>query len=91
MAATRGLGPPAAALWLAEARDGQDRASLREAAAAEAPVFPLQGRDAMALGLPPGPAIGAALRAVEAWWLAGDCTASRQECLVELARHAPAG
>jgi len=91
MAATRTLGPPVAALWLAEARDGQDRASLRLAAAAEAPVFPLQGRDAMALGVPPGPAIGQALRAVEAWWLAGDCTATREDCLAELARHCPAG
>lgn len=35
-----------------------------------APVFPLGGRDIVAV--PPGPAIGALLRAVEAWWIEQD-------------------
>ena len=87
LAATRKLGPADRALWLAEARDGQDRSALRLAALREAPVFPLLGRDALALGAPPGPALGAMLRALEEWWLAGDCTATREDCLAELARR----
>ena len=50
------------------------------------PVFPLQGRDGVALGLAPGPALGEALREVRAWWLAGGCVASAEECRAQLAR-----
>jgi hypothetical protein len=49
-----------------------------------APVFPLLGRDALELGLPPGPAVGAALARVRAWWLAGGCVADRAACLAQL-------
>ena len=45
------------------------------------PVFPLHGRD---LGLPAGPAVGAALRELRGWWWAGGCTASRAELLARL-------
>jgi poly(A) polymerase len=70
-------------LWLAEARDGTDRAGLREAAAAmERPVFPLQGRDLLALGLPPGPAVGQALASLRQVWIDGGCTATREALLV---------
>jgi poly(A) polymerase/tRNA nucleotidyltransferase (CCA-adding enzyme) len=58
--------------WLAEAWDGVDRAALR-AAMAQAkpwPAFPLQGRDALAGGLPPGPEVGRVLAALRAEWLA---------------------
>ena len=37
-----------------------------------APVFPLSGRDVVAGGSPPGPAVGDLLRAVEAWWIERD-------------------
>jgi poly(A) polymerase len=50
------------------------------------PVFPLQGRDGVALGLKPGPALGAALRQVRGWWLAGGCVATAEECRAQLAR-----
>ena len=53
-----------------------------------APVFPLQGRDGVALGFAPGPALGEALRAVRAWWLAGGCAATAEACRAELARVA---
>jgi tRNA nucleotidyltransferase/poly(A) polymerase len=47
-----------------------------------APKFPLSGRDIVAGGRPPGPAVGALLAAVEAWWIdedfAPDATALRQ-------------
>jgi len=74
--------------WLAEARDERDRSALRaRIAAMEWPRFPLQGRDALALGVPPGPAIGRLLRDLRAWWLAGGCVATREEALAELARR----
>lgn len=80
-------GVAAEAAWLAQARDGQDRAALRaRIAATPRPVFPLQGRDALALGLPPGPAVGQALAAVRRWWLEGGCAASAAACREELRR-----
>jgi poly(A) polymerase/tRNA nucleotidyltransferase (CCA-adding enzyme) len=51
-------------------------------------VFPLEGRDVLALGLPPGPGVGALLRAVRAWWLDGGCRADAAACRAELARRA---
>jgi hypothetical protein len=52
------------------------------------PVFPLEGRDVVALGVPAGPTVGALLRDVRTWWLAGGCIADRAACLAELARLA---
>ena len=54
------------------------------------PVFPLGGRDALALGMAPGPAVGAALAAVRAWWLAGGCAADAEACRAELLRRGAA-
>ncbi len=75
--------------WLAEARDGASRAPLR-AALHEAPwpEFPLLGRDVLALGLPPGPAVGRLLSDLRAWWVEGGCVADRAACLEELRRRA---
>jgi poly(A) polymerase len=55
-------------------------ASLRQ------PVFPLEGRDVLALGVTPGPRVGALLRTTRAWWLAGGCTAGIEDCRGELVR-----
>jgi poly(A) polymerase/tRNA nucleotidyltransferase (CCA-adding enzyme) len=52
------------------------------------PVFPLEGRHVVALGVPSGPVVGTLLRDVRQWWLDGGCTADRAACLAELARHA---
>ncbi len=41
------------------------------------PVFPLKAADFMNLGLAAGPALGAALRAAEAAWIAADFPADR--------------
>ncbi len=49
------------------------------------PEFPLRGADLIALGIPPGPAIGAALNHVRQNWLATGCTADRTACLAQLA------
>ena len=78
-----------AALWLADARDGAAplRAALRTTLHAEAaPVFPLQGRDLLAEGATPGPALGALLARVEAFWIAGGCVADHAACLAEARR-----
>jgi poly(A) polymerase/tRNA nucleotidyltransferase (CCA-adding enzyme) len=51
------------------------------------PVFPLSGRDAVALGVPPGPDVGRLLRKTRQWWLEGGCTADADACRAELARR----
>ena len=48
------------------------------------PSFPLSGHDVTALGIPPGPRVGALLDAVERWWEAGDFAADRARCLTRL-------
>ncbi|HEY3911978.1 MAG TPA: CCA tRNA nucleotidyltransferase [Stellaceae bacterium] len=48
------------------------------------PVFPLSGRDVTALGIAPGPRVGALLDAIERWWEAGDFAADRTQCLARL-------
>jgi poly(A) polymerase len=63
------------------AAGGQLRARL---ATLPRPIFPLAGRDALALGMSPGPAVGTALAAVRAWWLAGGCSADAAACRAEL-------
>jgi poly(A) polymerase/tRNA nucleotidyltransferase (CCA-adding enzyme) len=78
-----------AALWLADARDGTAplRAALRASLHAEAaPIFPLQGRDLLAEGATPGPALGALLAQLEEFWIAGGCSADRETCLAEALR-----
>ena len=71
--------------WLQDGEAGAAiRARLSEAAT---PAFTLSGRDALALGMPPGPAVGALIRDVRAWWMQGGCVASAASCRAELARR----
>ena len=49
------------------------------------PVLPVTGEDAMAAGAARGPAVGAALRAVEDWWVARDFADGREATLAKLA------
>ena len=49
------------------------------------PVFPLGGKDAIALGAAPGPSIGRALDEVEAWWIGEGFAPGRDACLARLA------
>lgn len=68
--------------------DGEEGSEVRARLEAEPPpAFALAGRDALALGVSPGPAVGALIRDVRAWWLAGGCVASAAECRAELARR----
>ena len=56
----------------------------------EGAEFPLLGRDALAAGLPAGPALGRLLAETREWWIAGGATASREECLAQLVARARA-
>ena len=52
------------------------------------PVFPLSGKDALALGVPKGPAVGETLKAVEEAWIASGFSADPEELLkAEVARR----
>jgi poly(A) polymerase/tRNA nucleotidyltransferase (CCA-adding enzyme) len=68
-------------VWLA----GGDAGLRARLAALPVPVFPLHGRDLKAAGIAPGPALGALLRDLRGWWLAGGCVASETELRAKLA------
>jgi poly(A) polymerase len=71
--------------FLAEAGPGW--AALRgRLLAMERPVFPLQGRDLVGL-VAAGPEMGAVLREVREWWLAGGCVADAGACLARVKRQ----
>ncbi len=63
--------------WLA----GRSAAWRARLAALPRPVFPLQGRDLLALGMPPGPAVGQALAVLRQAWLDGGCVAATRDLL----------
>jgi poly(A) polymerase/tRNA nucleotidyltransferase (CCA-adding enzyme) len=70
--------------WLA----GPGWAALRDRLGAlPRPVFPLEGRDVLALGVSEGPRVGALLRTVRQWWLDGGCVADAAACRAELVRR----
>lgn len=50
----------------------------------EAPKLPVGGADLLARGIPAGPAVGEALRRLEAWWIAQDFAPSRDDLLKRL-------
>jgi hypothetical protein len=50
------------------------------------PIFPLEGRDILALGVDPGPRVGELLRVVRGWWLDGGCVADAAACRAEARR-----
>jgi poly(A) polymerase/tRNA nucleotidyltransferase (CCA-adding enzyme) len=60
-------------LWLASGFGPKWDALRARLADLPRPVFPLEGRDALALGAKPGPAVGVALRAVRQAWLEQGC------------------
>lgn len=65
---------------------GDWRAALVLARGWTPPELPVGGADALALGLVPGPRVGALIAAVERWWIDGDFSADRAGCLAELER-----
>ena len=68
--------------------DEIDSAALEAAMAVvedwEPVEFPLSGRDADALGVPPGPEVGRLLKAAEAWWIEENFQPDRDACLAKL-------
>jgi poly(A) polymerase len=54
-------------------------------------AFPLLGRDALKLGVPPGPSMGRLLREVEGWWEEGGYRADHAACLDRLRALVAAG
>jgi len=71
-------------IWLAGG-DAPGWAELRaRIAATPRPIFPLEGRDVLALGLEPGPRVGQLLREVRAWWMDRGCTPDVAACRREL-------
>ena len=78
--------------WAERRAGGGDEADFESAARVLAawrrPVFPLGGRDAIAFGAAPGPAVGSLLREVETWWIAEAFAPDREACLARLAATA---
>jgi poly(A) polymerase len=66
------------------AREKSWRALLSFAQGSEKPVFPLQGRDVVAVGVPEGPEVGRVLSELEAWWIAEDFRPDRSALLAKL-------
>jgi poly(A) polymerase len=48
------------------------------------PVFPVSGRDLLAMGMAPGPGIGDSLRKLEDWWMASGFLPGRQDLIDRL-------
>ena len=74
-------------VWLAGGDDPAWAALRTRLATTPRPVFPLAGRDAVALGIPQGPQVGALVDAVRAWWLGQGCRPDAAACRAELARR----
>ena len=53
------------------------------------PVFPLSGRDVVALGVPAGKDIGLLMGVVTRWWRAKGCLPDREACLAQLKNALP--
>ena len=83
------FGDALAVAWAdCRAKGGEESVFERHARALAAwvrPVFPLGGKDAIALGAAPGPSIGRALEEVEAWWIGEGFAPGRDACLARLA------
>ncbi|MGE4482033.1 CCA tRNA nucleotidyltransferase [Acidocella sp.] len=68
-------------IWL-QGDAGAGWAGVRERLAGmRRPVFPLQGRDLLTLGMAPGRGLGKALALARAHWMAGGCTDDKLACL----------
>lgn len=68
----------------ASPRDKSWRAFLKAADVWPRPEFPLRGRDALALGVKPGPQVGDLLGELELWWASRDFRPSRSDLLERL-------
>jgi hypothetical protein len=78
-------------VWLSDVPTDQAAGVHAALAGLSKPVFPLEGRDALALGAQPGPAVGAALRRVRDRWLAEGCRTDKDQLLTLLREALAAG
>ncbi len=94
------FGPAAAAdmFLLAAAGRVRPRAALptlrriiRQAGSWKRPVFPLKGKDVLALGVSAGPRIGRVLGRVETWWRNRGFRPGAAACMARLRRELPKG
>ena len=69
---------------LAQSETAKWTALVETAQAFASPSLPVQGRDALALGVSAGPEVGKHLKAVEMWWMENDFQPDRQACLAHL-------
>jgi poly(A) polymerase len=82
-----GAEPYADLVRLAAANDHADDAgaalaeALAESKRWQPRSLPISGHDVLALGVPPGPAVGEVLRRVEEWWAAHDFVPDHAACL----------
>lgn len=67
--------------------DRRWREFLRQAQNWPAPVFPVKGRDALALGACPGPELGDLLAELELWWVVRDFKPDKADLLARLERR----
>ncbi len=68
-------------LWADDPAHADLHETLAFAMEWEIPVFPVQGKDLLALGHPPGPDIGARLKDMEAYWIAHDFELDKAQLL----------
>ncbi len=66
--------------WAEYGDEAAYRALLEHAVSWAIPAFPLKGRDAVELGVQPGPEMGRLLKETERWWREGDFAADREAC-----------
>jgi poly(A) polymerase len=77
--------------WARSGHAAEDEAWQHRYALAERwqpPRFPLGGGDVVAAGVPPGPRVGELLRAIEAWWIAGNFLADEMALRAQLQKLA---
>jgi poly(A) polymerase len=70
--------------WLTGGAEDEWSALRARLAVMPRPVFPLTGRDVLALDTPPGPRVGRLLEAVRRWWLEDGCAADAATCRSKL-------
>lgn len=68
-------------LLMAEGRIEKGELFLAQLETWEKPVFPILGKDLLALGLKPGPRVGRVLSHVEQWWIDKEFAPTHAECL----------
>lgn len=56
-------------------------ATLNVSATWRHPIFPIQGKDLVGMGVKPGPKLGDLLKQCEAWWIAQNFQPNRDACL----------